>query len=59
MTEKELLYVEDILEHEKDFKSICEYYSNEIEDKNVKDLLDNIVKSQEQNYKKVFNLLDE
>ncbi len=59
MTEKELLYVEDILEHEKDFKSICEFYSNQVKDKDVKNLLDNIVKSQEQNYKKVFSLLDE
>lgn len=59
MTEKELLYVEDILEHEKDFKSICEYYKEKVKDKDVKNLLDNVVKEQEQNYKKVFNLLDE
>ena len=39
MTEKELMYIEDVLEHEKDLQNICEYYANEVSNQETKDFL--------------------
>ena len=57
MTEKELMYIEDIIEHEKDLESICNYYINEVQDNELKDLLDLVANFQKQNYKELYGLL--
>jgi hypothetical protein len=57
MTEKELMYIEDVLEHEKDLASICEYYTNIVSDKAPKDILESLSKFQNQNYEKLYGLL--
>ncbi|NLA33832.1 MAG: hypothetical protein GX861_03120 [Tenericutes bacterium] len=57
MTEKELMYIEDVLEHEKDLQNICEYYANEVSNQETKDFLISLLNFQEQNYEKLYGLL--
>lgn len=57
MTEKELMYIEDILEHEKDLQNICEYYTNEVAEEETKNFLTSLSKFQAQNYGKLYGLL--
>lgn len=56
MTEKELLYLEDILNHIKDLKEISEYYTEDV-DNNLEVLLQNVVNTSNQQYNKILNLL--
>lgn len=39
MTQKELLYMEDAVGHEKNLQTIFEYYSNELQDENLSTFL--------------------
>lgn len=39
MTQKELLYMEDAIGHEKNLQTICEYYSNIVEDEKLSTFL--------------------
>ena len=57
MTEKELMYIEDVLEHEKDLQNFCEYYANEVSNQETKDFLISLLNFQEQNYEKLYGLL--
>jgi cAMP phosphodiesterase len=57
VTEKELMYIEDVLEHEKDLQNICEYYANEVSNQETKDFLISLLNFQEQNYEKLYGLL--
>lgn len=56
MTEKELLYVEDILDHLKNLEDICNYYVEDVDD-DMKEILQNISDTSNQEYKKIYNLL--
>lgn len=56
MTEKELLYLEDILNHIKDLKDISEYYTEDVND-NLEVLLQNVVNTSTEQYNKTLNLL--
>lgn len=56
MTEKELLYLEDILNHIKDLKEISSYYTEDVNE-NLEVLLQNIADTSQQNFNKIYNLL--
>lgn len=56
MTEKELLYFEDILNHVQDLKEISNYYTEDVEGE-LETLLQNVVTTSEQHFNKIYNLL--
>lgn len=56
MTEKELLYLEDILNHIKDLKEISSYYTEDVNE-SLEVLLQNIVNTSQQDFDKLYNLL--
>lgn len=39
MTEKELLYIKDVLSHEQDLEKICSNFSNEVSEEYVKNFI--------------------
>ena len=57
MTEKELLYVEDALEHIKMLHKKCIRYENMIKDHNLKQAIYEIKAKQEVLYEKLYELL--
>lgn len=56
MTEKELLYLEDVLNHINDLKEITSYYTEDVKEE-LANLLQNIANVSEQEYKKIYNLM--
>lgn len=58
MTQKELLYVEDAIGHEKNIVSICEDMLNNLEDKNVISFIKDEIKKHEKREKKLKNMLE-
>ena len=56
MTTKELLYLEDILEHTKDLRNLSKIYLEEINE-DLKDILSNVIQVTEDEYQKNCNLL--
>lgn len=56
MTNKELLYLEDVLEHIKDLRNISKYYLNDVEEE-IKEVLEDVIEVAEKEYEKNCNLL--
>lgn len=57
MTEKELLYVEDALEHIKMMHKKCIRYENMVKDQNLKKAICDIKAKQETLYERLYDLL--
>lgn len=57
MTEKELIYIEDLLGAEELAKKVCDCHSRSIEDSQLKEHILNLALSHEENIKKLYNLL--
>mgnify|MGYP004658990393 FL=1 len=57
MTEKELLYVEDALEHIKMMHKKCMRYENMVKDQNLKKVICDIKAKQETLYERLYDLL--
>ena len=58
MTQKELLYVEDAIGHEKSIISICNEAVNCLEDKNLIKFMKNEIKKHEQTANKLLSMLE-
>ena len=58
MTQKELLYVEDAIGHEKSIISICNEAVNCLEDKNLIKFMKNEIKKHEQTENKLLSMLE-
>ena len=58
MTQKELLYVEDAIGHEKNISSICEDMINNLEDKNLISFIKSELKKHEKTQKKLKEMLE-
>lgn len=56
MTEKELLYLEDILEQSKQLQDISNYYSSEISEE-LCEVLEEVEETAKKQFEKVFDLL--
>lgn len=54
MTGKELLYVEDALGHIKHMKTICETYSRNLQDPNLKAFVETLRQRNQELEKKIF-----
>ena len=59
MTQKELLYVEDAILHEKNIVAICKETINCLEDENLVSFLKKEVKKHESMQEKLLNMLKE
>ena len=59
MTQKELLYVEDAVEHEKSIIKLCNIFLNKLDDDNLKDFITNQINSHEDAKSKLLSLLEE
>ena len=59
MTQKELLYVEDAIEHEKSIIKLCNDFLNKLDDDNLKDFITNQINSHEDAKSKLLSLLEE
>lgn len=57
MTEKELLYVEDALEHEKYFKEKCSETIESLQDPELKSLVSTMMEKHNKIYQSFYNLL--
>lgn len=57
MTEKELQYVEDALNHEKLMKTKCSDYSNQMQDRELKVFLKDLETRHQQIFNSIFKLL--
>lgn len=58
MTQKELLYVEDAIGHEKNIISICNETINMLEDENLITFLTKEIKKHEDMQEKLMNMLE-
>ena len=59
MTQKELLYVEDAIEHEKNIISICTDMSSKLTDENLKTFINNEISIHNKVQNELMNLLKE
>ena len=59
MTQKELLYVEDAIEHEKSIIKLCNDFLNKLDDDNLKDFITNQINSHKDAKSKLLSLLEE
>ena len=59
MTEKELLYVEDAIEHEKSIIGICNDLVSKVEEDNYKTFLNNQISNHQSLQDNLMNLLKE
>lgn len=57
MTEKELLYVEDALNHLINLKCKFECFNSNIQDQQAKTLIETLCKREEQMFHKIYSLL--
>ncbi len=58
MTQKELLYIEDIYNHEKLFIKIAEHFKNELSDENYTNIIEDQIKEHNSLCKKLEKLLE-
>ena len=58
MTQKELLYIEDAIGHEKNIITICEETINMLEDKNLISFLSGEIKKHEDMQEKLLDMLE-
>ena len=59
MTQKELLYVEDAVEHEKSIIKLCNEFLNNLEDDDLKDFITTQINSHEEMKSNLLSLLEE
>lgn len=59
MTQKELLYVEDAVNHEQSIIKICEETRNMLEDQKLIDLIDSQIQSHQETKENLIQLLEE
>lgn len=59
MTQKELLYVEDAIGHEKNIIAVCQETINCLEDEKLVSFLEKEVKKHESMHKKLLKVLEE
>ena len=59
MTQKELLYVEDVVEHEKSIIKLCNDFLNKLEDDNLRDFITMQINSHEEMKSNLLSLLEE
>ncbi len=57
MTEKELLYIEDALSHEKYFRTKCSETINQIQDQSLKKSVQEIEQKHNQTFQNFYSLL--
>lgn len=57
MTSKELLYVEDALEHEKFMKTCSKHAANMLQDKELSEYIGSLEQKHNEIYEKILNLL--
>ncbi len=57
MTEKELLYIEDALSHEKYFQTKCNETINQIQDQSLKKSVQEIAQKHNQTFQNFYSLL--
>ena len=58
MTQKELLYVEDAIEHEKSIIKLCNEFLNKLEDDNLRDFITMQINSHEEMKSNLLSLLE-
>lgn len=58
MTQKELLYLEDAIEHEKNMVKICEETINQLEDRKLIDFINLEIKKHIETQKQLMNILE-
>lgn len=58
MTQKELSYVEDALNQEKNLEKTCEEFSKQIKDEELKKMLQDLAEEHKTHFKKFYKLLD-
>ena len=59
MTQKELLYVEDAVNHEINIVNIMEEFANSLDDNEIIDFIDKELEKHERMKEKLLNLLEE
>ena len=59
MTEKDLLYLEDAIGHEKDLINICTYYEEILENNSLKSFLKNEIKKHENLKNKLLKTMED
>ena len=57
MTNKELLYVEDVLGHEKHFQSQCRETARQLQDPELRQCVEQMAKKHQQIFQRFFGLL--
>lgn len=57
MTEKELLYIEDVLSHEQILENFCSDISNEIPENDIKNFIIYLENKYQMHYNTMFKLL--
>lgn len=57
MTEKELLYIEDVLSHSQDLEKICNNFSNENVEEDIKNFIMSIGSKQKMIFDSFYNIL--
>lgn len=58
MTPKELLYIEDALGHEKQMKTSCCDFSNQLQDAELKTFVQNLCTKYQTNFDQFYSLLN-
>jgi hypothetical protein len=56
MTEKELLYVEDVLEQSKQLEDVTNFYIGQVSEE-VEDTLNEVMDTANKQFKRIYNLL--
>lgn len=57
MTQKELLYIEDALGHEKQMKTACEGLTSQLKDKELKAFVSGLAEKHDESFTKFYSLL--
>ena len=57
MSPKELLYVEDVLGHEKQMKTACSDFAGQIQDPELKSFVQGLSAKHQETFGKIYNLL--
>ena len=58
MSPKELLYIEDALEHGQQLKNLCSTYASQLQTPELKTLVEKLTQENEKSFTQFFNLLN-
>lgn len=58
MTPKELLYIEDVLGHQKQMQTVCSTFSSQLQESDLKNLVTSLAEKHSQAYGCFYNLLN-